>query len=190
MRLFPMLFAVLFGLVGASSEALATTFAVLSVGDNQIVGPYAPGVEYNVRVDANPHLPSVTGPIGDAWGFSWSGSINGVPIGNGAGTIAGPCCSGGTTVEVRLDESHTTIGTSFSDATFVYYSASTGETTTSVFPLRVDFVAQDLPDGFSVANAAVPAIPEPSTWAMLLIGFAGIGFMVCRSKNKLALKAA
>jgi hypothetical protein len=28
-----------------------------------------------------------------------------------------------------------------------------------------------LPDGFSIAG-----IPEPSTWAMLLIGFAGIGF--------------
>jgi PEP-CTERM motif len=30
----------------------------------------------------------------------------------------------------------------------------------------------ELPDGFSVASP----IPEPSTWAMLLIGFAGIGF--------------
>jgi hypothetical protein len=29
----------------------------------------------------------------------------------------------------------------------------------------------------------VPAVPEPSTWAMLLIGFAGIGFMAYRRKS-------
>jgi hypothetical protein len=32
--------------------------------------------------------------------------------------------------------------------------------------------------------------PEPSTWAMLLIGFAGIGFMTYRRKAKSALLAA
>jgi PEP-CTERM motif-containing protein len=35
-----------------------------------------------------------------------------------------------------------------------------------------------------------PPVPEPSTWAMLLLGFAGIGFMAYLSKNKLALNAA
>jgi hypothetical protein len=39
-------------------------------------------------------------------------------------------------------------------------------------------------------DGSVGAIPEPSTWAMMILGFAGIGFMACRSKNKLALKAA
>jgi PEP-CTERM motif len=28
------------------------------------------------------------------------------------------------------------------------------------------------------------AVPEPSTWAMLILGFAGIGFMAYRRKNK------
>jgi PEP-CTERM motif len=28
-----------------------------------------------------------------------------------------------------------------------------------------------------------PAVPEPSTWAMLLLGFAGIGFMAYRQRN-------
>jgi hypothetical protein len=31
-----------------------------------------------------------------------------------------------------------------------------------------------------------PAVPEPSTWAMLLIGFAGIGFMTYRRSRKTA----
>jgi PEP-CTERM motif len=34
------------------------------------------------------------------------------------------------------------------------------------------------------------AVPEPSTWAMMLIGFAGIGFMAYRRKSKPALMAA
>lgn len=34
------------------------------------------------------------------------------------------------------------------------------------------------------------AVPEPSTWAMLILGFAGVGFMVYRRKNGMALSAA
>jgi hypothetical protein len=33
------------------------------------------------------------------------------------------------------------------------------------------------------------AVPEPSTWAMLLIGFAGVGFMAYRRKAKAGLMA-
>jgi hypothetical protein len=39
-------------------------------------------------------------------------------------------------------------------------------------PVVSDFVVSvSLPDGFSISS-----VPESSTWAMLLIGFAGIGF--------------
>jgi hypothetical protein len=34
------------------------------------------------------------------------------------------------------------------------------------------------------------AVPEPSTWAMMLLGFAGIGFMAYRRKSKPSLLAA
>jgi hypothetical protein len=40
---------------------------------------------------------------------------------------------------------------------------------------------------------AVAAVPEPSTWAMLILGFMGIGFMAYRRKNyhnKMAFNAA
>jgi hypothetical protein len=37
---------------------------------------------------------------------------------------------------------------------------------------------------------AVAAVPEPSTWAMMLLGFAGIGFMAYHRKAKPALMAA
>jgi hypothetical protein len=40
------------------------------------------------------------------------------------------------------------------------------------------------------AQLGVSAVPEPSTWAMMLLGFAGIGFMAYRRKSKPALMAA
>ena len=40
------------------------------------------------------------------------------------------------------------------------------------------------------ADNSVAAVPELSTWAMMLLGFAGIGFMVYRRKSKPALMAA
>jgi PEP-CTERM motif len=39
-------------------------------------------------------------------------------------------------------------------------------------------------------EVVLAAVPEPSTWAMLIIGFAGIGFMAYRRKSKPALMAA
>jgi hypothetical protein len=39
-------------------------------------------------------------------------------------------------------------------------------------------------------DAGIAAVPEPSTWAMLLLGFAGMGFMAYRRKSKPALMAA
>ena len=48
---------------------------------------------------------------------------------------------------------------------------------------------------FSLTNEqaftpTVAAVPEPSTWAMMMLGFAGLGFMTYRRKQKLALSAA
>lgn len=40
-----------------------------------------------------------------------------------------------------------------------------------------------LSDG--VGNVAVSGVPETSTWAMMLLGFCGIGFVACRRRNML-----
>jgi PEP-CTERM motif len=40
------------------------------------------------------------------------------------------------------------------------------------------------------AGTITTAVPEPSTWAMMILGFAGIGFMAYRRKPKPALMAA
>jgi len=33
-------------------------------------------------------------------------------------------------------------------------------------------------------SSIAPAVPEPSTWAMMMLGFAGLGFMTYRRRNK------
>jgi hypothetical protein len=43
-------------------------------------------------------------------------------------------------------------------------------------------------DNIGINN--VSAVPEPSTWAMMILGFAGIGFMSYRRKSKPTLMAA
>ena len=37
--------------------------------------------------------------------------------------------------------------------------------------------------------ALTATVPEPSTWAMMMLGFAGLGFMAYRRKSKPALMA-
>jgi hypothetical protein len=39
-------------------------------------------------------------------------------------------------------------------------------------------------------SAVVEAVPEPSTWAMMILGFVGVGFMAYRRKAKPAFIAA
>ena len=53
----------------------------------------------------------------------------------------------------------------------------------SLFPYNYN---QGLVTGF---NAVAP-VPEPSTWAMMILGFAGIGFMVYRKKIGVTTSAA
>ena len=45
-------------------------------------------------------------------------------------------------------------------------------------------------DDLIVKFQYVAAVPEPSTWAMMLLGFAGVGFFAYRRKQKPALQLA
>jgi PEP-CTERM motif-containing protein len=42
-----------------------------------------------------------------------------------------------------------------------------------------------LPDGTN--GPPIPAVPEPSTWAMMILGFAGIGYMTYRRRKQAAV---
>jgi hypothetical protein len=41
----------------------------------------------------------------------------------------------------------------------------------------------------TLVSSITTAVPEPSTWAMMILGFAGVGFMAYRRKAKPALMA-
>lgn len=46
---------------------------------------------------------------------------------------------------------------------------------------------QGLVTGF---NDSVSAVPEPSTWAMMILGFSGVGFLAYKRKSKISLGVA
>jgi hypothetical protein len=54
------------------------------------------------------------------------------------------------------------------------------------------FTSQDAFSTFNIPEIEfqVAAVPEPSTWAMMILGFAGIGLMAYRRRNNHALQAA
>jgi hypothetical protein len=54
------------------------------------------------------------------------------------------------------------------------------------------YTLNQVPRSFAVSlnGDEVASVPEPSTWAMMILGFAGVGFMAYRRKSKPALMAA
>jgi hypothetical protein len=71
-------------------------------------------------------------------------------------------------------------GTTFGSGYIMYSGLTTSEFHSSGNSLTDDVIA------FTAFEASVP---EPSTWAMMILGFAGIGFMAYRRKSKPALMA-
>ena len=58
------------------------------------------------------------------------------------------------------------------------FACSGCSTTDTISGVSISFGTE----GFSVP-ATVAAVPEPSTWAMMILGFIGVGFMAYRRKN-------
>jgi hypothetical protein len=44
--------------------------------------------------------------------------------------------------------------------------------------------------GFNVGFASVAPVPEPSTWAMMVLGFCGVGFLAYRRSGRPAIRVA
>ena len=61
-------------------------------------------------------------------------------------------------------------------------SCPVGGCTSVNVPFVVDAAGNNGNTG--AVGAVVAAVPEPSTWAMILLGFAGVGFMAYRRKNQ------
>lgn len=89
----------------------------------------------------------------------------------------------------------TEISQAFNQSGWVAYSqtfvANSALTLLSFIDTRGAFNAGIYLDEVSVeAVAAVPAVPEPATWAVMILGLAGIGFVTYRRKSKPGSMAA
>jgi len=77
------------------------------------------------------------------------------------------------------------------DETFnqsVQFAATAGDAIRSA-----TFSNDPLQNAFEVGRftvQTVAAVPEPSTWAMMILGFAGVGFMAYRHRSRTAPNAA
>jgi hypothetical protein len=74
---------------------------------------------------------------------------------------------------------------------FIGFTSSTPFTTVGILNLGLN--GNHIIDviNFTLAESTVSPVPEPSTWAMMILGFVGVGFMAYRRKqNGQALRVA
>lgn len=55
------------------------------------------------------------------------------------------------------------------------------------FEIRGELISGSESEGLDNVLLATPAVPEPSTWAMMILGFAGVGYMTYRRRKVAAL---
>jgi hypothetical protein len=108
-------------------------------------------------------------PAGDT---PWGTFTNGVDVIGQGGTnaLAGP-----------LD--FTLLGTSFSTANFV------NNTLGHIFAADILIVSTGA-TGAVTGPGGVSSVPEPSTWAMMILGFLGVGFVAYRRKSQAGFRFA
>ena len=186
--------------VGCGTGPYGTVTAT-DVGSNlQISVALAPTVTFHTNQNDNQHAIAF-----DLVGNPTISLVNLLPSGfslvsTSAGTIdAPPFTNGGgnSTFEYAIDYS----GASglVSNLTFTLSGLSTADLQSQVYNCNIIcvgttniFFALDISndDGGrtaltgNVAATFSPAVPEPSTWAMMILGFFGVGFLAYRRKNQ------
>ena len=162
----------------------------------QILGP---GDPFSTHVLINLQAAGAASVSAGASGLSINSLRIGVgEIDQGSGILkynscAGINCAAGASSGFSVNETHTfrlgdvytitmdaSAGVSFGDASSwidPFFSAPAGYTIMTS-------------DGIGNFPLSTSAVPEPSTWAMMILGFSGIGFMAYRRKSKPALLVA
>ncbi len=86
---------------------------------------------------------------------------------------------GGVTQQLTLNPT-----SPFTPYTFLFTTTGEGQLTFR------DLAGGNNNVGNILDNVTVTAVPEPSTWAMMILGFLGVGFMAYRRKSGVALRIA
>jgi hypothetical protein len=180
-----------FGAPGPTFSATFTNFNVTTYAPTAVSGVNG-GTASNPVALPTKTIGSVTGNVGPApafFSFYWQGGFFqaqvGVPFPDQVPTgqaITFELC-GGLTCGTVLQTSSANSADSWQSSLSGYLAA--GYYTTGVI--------SDVDPEFSI-DFTTPviggAVPEPSTGAMMILGFAGVGFMAYRRKSKPALMAA
>ncbi len=103
---------------------------------------------------------------GNGKSASWTSNIN--PVGDG-----------------RVN-----FGVQLKDANFTGSSLASILSDVTEIQIRGEYISGSEQEGLDNVKLMTTGVPEPSTWAMLLLGFAGLGLMAYRRKSKPALMAA
>jgi hypothetical protein len=112
----------------------------------------------------------------------------GVPGSDGTGVITGGALDGD--IVVNSNNGSLYLLDKFGTSTLIASGGSRGDYTSpdytdgSLFITQLDSIMR-----LSIAGGGIGspgAVPEPSTWAMMILGFAGIGFMAYRRRNQTA----
>lgn len=148
------------------------TYQITSSGVIDLAGPV--GGDFDVFANGVPKPPGVQDPS-----YTYF-NPNGSPYDAQQGGNTGP---GGANNNLG-----SVIGT-YSLLNPTYFSIGLGATIslatgTNIYALVNDTYYSNNGGSFEVA---VTAVPEPATWAMMILGFAGVGFMAYRRKSKPAL---
>ena len=104
---------------------------------------------------------------------------------NGNGTVTGRAWGGtsDTALDFSLANLFGTVGP-FSGAAFSGTANATLAPSPNPFSLTIGVgITRDIA-GASTGDLNMSAVPEPSTWAMMILGFFGVGFLAYRRQNQ------
>ena len=163
-----------------SSPFSLSSLTTLSVDYQMTQGTFGGGSPRFTIFDTN----------GDSAGWVYLGT----PIGGGsfADPLSGAAGNTGNYADLLSTDVRVYVGNT--GLTWAQFVAANGS-------LQVGYVSLDLDGGwagtqqalfnnFTVNDTVVTAaVPEPSTWAMMILGFAGIGYMMYRRRKDAALAA-
>jgi hypothetical protein len=154
----------------------ATGSSLLPTG-GEISGPYGSFVTASVSIDG-----AVSSPLP---GFT-SGELTGETQVFETGSIVGA-----TLLGTGMSFNSTVTGTDFSwpltltPTGFSYNPTDADQTQTFLSDPAGDILEADISNvTITVAVTPPPAVPEPSTWAMMLLGFAGMSFAGYRARKR------
>jgi hypothetical protein len=172
-------FAALVAAILLNGSANASVFSVFSVDPGPITVGGTGELDLTLNLSADP----------GATNAKFSGGL--VTLGSGAGDIKFFSVTPGTTSQnFTWDFTYPVAGTFHP-----FFAFAVGYTEKFGFgPFSITVPVPALGLGASTltveAAAAAPAVPEASTWVMMLLGFAGLGLMMHRRKAGLAQQIA